>query len=214
MSRRTSILIADHQELALAGLNVLLQDVDAFDMLPPVHSSTALHSVMKTAQTDVLVIDPFTEGYFSIEDISYVKQNYPGVSVVVITSERGEQSIRNVMQVNVEGYLLKCCKKEEIINAISMAAKGDKFFCGSILNKVLDNNFKKSMAAVPLTGREVQIVQMIAEGKTTQQIAAGLCRSIHTVNTHRKNILKKLNLKNTSELIRFGIEHEIINQQA
>ncbi|MEM6965044.1 MAG: response regulator transcription factor [Bacteroidota bacterium] len=104
--------------------------------------------------------------------------------------------------------MTKGCDEEEIINAIKATAKQERFFCNKILNFILEKSFAKSDdgTTTPLTTREIEIVRLVVEGKIAKEIADELNLSTHTIYTHRKNIMNKLELKSTSELVLYAVE--------
>ena len=119
----------------------------------------------------------------------------------------------SVVEDGVNSFLTKSCNEEEIINAVKATAKGEKFFCHKIINFILEKSFQKeddNCEPTPLTPREIEIVRLVAQGKIAKEIASQLNLSTHTVYTHRKKIMKKLEFKHASDLVMYAISKGIV----
>ena len=163
---------------------------------------------------NVLVID-YTSLYFCIEDIQIIHQKFPEVNILAITYPQNKATILKVIENGVMSHLLKDCGKEEIIEAIQNTAKGQKFFCGKILNTVLhEKNIPSSEGVscdgIKLSVREIEIIQLVSDGLSNKEIAERIFLSVHTVTTHRKNIMSKLGVNNTAGLVMFAIRQNLI----
>lgn len=206
-----TILVADREDLARAGLKTIITESNLFDKVLEVDNNSELSFVFEKEKIDLVVIDCFGKNDFSVQDLYFINTRYPQTSIMIITNELNEDVVQEGLKHNIHGFLLKCCKRKEIISAFKNILEKEKFFCGSVLNTILSDRFQQKASNYNLTEREVEIIELISRGQTTQDIADNLCRSIHTINTHRKNILKKLNLKNKSDLVRFALENGILN---
>lgn len=206
-----SILVADREDLAREGLKTIIIESKLFDSIFEVNNNTELSGLFEKETIDIVIIDCFGKNDFSIQDLYYINTRYPKTAILVITNELNEEVVQDALNHDVKGFILKCCKKKEIITALKNILMDEKFFCGSVLNTILSERFQQKSTKFNLTEREIEIIELISRGQTTQGIADNLCRSMHTINTHRKNILKKLNLKNKSDLVRFALENGILN---
>lgn len=149
---------------------------------------------------------------FQIEDLKKVKQHSPKTNIMVISSDQNKNNIYKVLELGIKNFVTKECDSDEIIKGVYAAAKGDKFFCSKVGEVILEKHFNvkdEQCAPIQLSGHETEIVQLIEQALTGKEIANKLFLSHHTLNTHRKNILKKIHINYTSELIlyamRFGI---------
>ena len=150
----------------------------------------------------VLIIDPYKSSSFDVNLLSSIINKYPTLKVLVITAIANKHLVDEVIDLGVNAVLFKCCKTEEFVRAYFKAIKGESHYCSSIKEKCDIQKEKLD----GLTDREVEVVNLVCEGMTTQEIADFLNRSTHTINTHRKNILKKLNVKSPLELIKLMSE--------
>lgn len=205
-----NIVIADRDFLIKTGLKCLLAKRTGFNVLDQASNFSELKEILRQQQPDVLIMDFDQPGAFSIDDLVYVKRKYPALQTLVISNNRHKHDIVSTIEFGVTSYLLKECGEEEIFDAIIATARGEKFFCGQIVDNILGGRMPDSCNGLTLTERELEIVKLVAQGFTTAQISAMLCRSVHTINTHRKNILNKLGLNNTSELVLYAVKRRLI----
>jgi DNA-binding NarL/FixJ family response regulator len=126
--------------------------------------------------------------------------------VLDISDVYTELEIKAVLKIGINAMLLKECDEEEIVEAIEVSVKGERFFCGTVLDILSGDKSKVPFSCEPisLSSRELEIIQLIAKGLTSKEMSEKLFLSHHTINTHRKNILKKLEVKGTPELINYA----------
>ncbi|GAA0890346.1 hypothetical protein GCM10009122_00240 [Fulvivirga kasyanovii] len=132
----------------------------------------------------------------------------PKDSILILARDYTKQDIDYIIKSGIKGCISYECERDEVVNAIQNLARGQRFFCSSILNVILE---QPSPALEPLSPREVEIMHLIIDGNSSSKIAEKLNLSIHTINSHRKNILQKLNLKSPTQLIIYAIENGIIS---
>ncbi|WP_159021246.1 response regulator transcription factor [Formosa sp. L2A11] len=210
------ILIADSHTLTREGTKSLLTSKKDFNIVGEAMDSEELFVLIPKTNPDILIIDFNIPEHFSINDIASVREKYPQISILVITTNTYKTDIVNVLNHGIYAYILKDCEEEEVIQAIYASAKKEKFFCKRVINAVLKkeiqpNNTENNCLPISLSDRELEIIKHIADGYTTKCIALKLFLSFHTVNTHRKNIFKKLNVHSSSELILYAINQGIVN---
>jgi DNA-binding NarL/FixJ family response regulator len=180
------------------------------------HNSLVNH--LENSDECLLIIDYTSKG-FSLDQIVDLKANYPKLTVMAITPYTNAQTIVQAVQAGVESHIKKECSIKEIKDAYNATIKGEKFFCDDIIKQMrLENvNIDKisfnslNTTSANLSERELQIIQFIAEGYTNSQIAAIIYLSNHTVNTHRKNIMKKLNVNNTAGIVMYAVKTEMVS---
>jgi len=211
----TKVFIADHQFLIREGLKSLLATRMDFTVVGEASTSGDLFEKLPSSKPDVVVIDFHQPEAFSMQDLLNLRQGYPAISVLVISTHQHAEAILQTIKLGIHTYILKECGSEEVLQALDAVRKGEKFFCGTVLDALLGKNVEQSsqLACEPvnLSAREIEIVQWIANGCTNKEVAEKLFLSIHTVTTHRKNILKKLHLRNTSELVLFAVKQGLVS---
>jgi len=155
-------------------------------------------------------MDISTPGMDGVELCAIMKDKYPKVCILGLSTFNQGLYIKKMMEKEASGYILKNTSKEELVDAIHVVCEGGVFFNGEV-GQALDNYQRSSAIALPvLTPREKEILGLIAEGYTNPQIAEKIYLSPFTVDSHRKNLLAKLKAKNTAILIRIAVEHRLI----
>lgn len=203
------VIIADSQYLVREGIKAIVQKMPNVSSLKDADCSHALHQQIKAGKPDVVVID-FNDADFGMEDLTWIKDNCKKSKIIAITKPLDSQTILTAIDKGVDCYLLKECDEEEIRQALS----DEKFFCGKVLDIILKEEKKEqqhSCSAVNLSEREVDIIRLISKGHTNSEMAAELYLSVHTINTHRKNILKKTNARNTAGIVMYAVKEKIVS---
>ena len=213
-----NLLLADSQSLSRLGLRTLLAQAPGVDSVTEAEDQDSMLEALASAAVDVVLID-FTSQGFGIDSVVEISRKHPHVGTLAITSDQNARTLANAVQAGVRSYVKKSCSLEEIINAVSDTAKGERFFCGQVLDRLrresvdldslIDNDF--GCEPVVITERESEIIALIAEGMTNTQIAEKLFLSGHTVGTHRKNIMQKLGVNNTAALVMYAVKTGMVN---
>jgi len=207
------VLLADNQPLTAAGLTLILNEKDDLTIVDRVGSPQQLTELLKQHKPDLLIVDYNMPGYISAADLVDVKEHSPETNVLIISSDNDKASILQVLQSGAIGYLTKECSREEILMAVYSVARGEKFFCHKILNIIMEKHFSPEPVEVSpgiLTVRETEILKLLASGYSTQKVADELYLSPHTVHTHRKSIIKKLNIKSPTEFVIHALDFGLI----
>lgn len=209
--KKIEILVAESNLLIRKGLHCLLSVEPEFEIVGEVDCSDELLSYVRKQKPAVIIIDIFQTEAFKVDDLATIQAFSPETHVVIITNNTFKDDVLNVLNKGVHGFILKECDADEITEAIRAAARSEKFFCGRVVDSILEKKLPQNCEPLILSDREIEVIRLIAEGLTTQEIAEHLSRSIHTINTHRKNILKKLGLKKPSELIMYAVKKGLLN---
>ena len=213
---KRNIVIADNSELILNGLRSILEPlagegIVSFTKFPP------LKEYLKATKNILLIIDYTSKG-FSLNKVLELKNKYPKMLVMALTPYTNAQTIVQAVEAGIESHIKKECSVQEIKDAFNATSCGTKFFCDDIVAQMRKENINpnnidfKSLDPNPvsLSDRELQIIQFIAEGYTNSQIAAIIYLSNHTVNTHRKNIMKKLGVNNTAGIVMYAVKEQMV----
>lgn len=207
------VLLADNQPLTAAGLMHFMAERDDLKVVDHVKTKDQFRKLLEEHQPRLLIADYAGHNYISIDDIRSVKEISPATNVLVLSADDDKASILEVLQTGVVGYLTKDCSREEIMMAVQSVSKGEKFFCHKILDIIMQKHFAPEPEAIDaslLTTREKEILKLIASGKSTQQVADELFLSPHTVHTHRKSIIKKLNIKSPTQFVIYALDMGLI----
>jgi len=212
------VIIADSNELVRAGLRSTLLGHDRVKELVEVENSEALRNEALKSESALVMID-YTSPGFDINDIASTLRVNPALRFIGLTYLQSAQTLVDALRGGIMSYIKKDCSLVEISEAVNETASGKKFFCGKILETINKANLNPdeldagALTCDPLvmTERENEIIVLIAEGYTNDQIADLLFLSKHTVNTHRKNILHKLGVKNTAGIVMYAVKTQLIS---
>jgi DNA-binding NarL/FixJ family response regulator len=212
------LILADSNEIIRIGLRTLLSTERNIQIVGEARNNEELIALNKAFDANIILVDYTAKG-FSIDVIPQILQKKPDLSVVAITPEQSAQTLVNALRSGVKSYIKKDCDSSEIIDSIRETWRGNKFFCGQILETIRDASIDvndidfESFSCEPITlsERETEIITMIAEGLTNVMIADSLCLSNHTINTHRKNIMAKLGVKNTAGIVIYAVKTNLVS---
>ena len=215
--QNSNLIIADSSELIVKGLRSILEPFVKNEILFAVNF-IELKEIIKNLKNVFLVIDYTSQG-FSLEELVELKNIYPKTLMMAVTPYTNAQTIVQAIRAGIESHIKKECSVDEIKEAFNATVNGNKFFCDDIVKQMQKENinpdkvFFKSLDPDPvqLSKRELQIIQYIAEGYTNSQIAAIIYLSNHTVNTHRKNIMKKLGVNNTAGIVMYAVKTQMVS---
>lgn len=203
-----NLLVADDHQVVIDGLRSLLSLEADFNVVGEALNGKMVLEALKDQKVDVVLLDinmPVMDG---IETAKFMREHYPDVKILILTMYNKPEFIRNILEAGASGYVLKNAGKEELIDAIRKVEKGEEYFSISV-TKTMMESFRSGSDSnkVELTKRERGVLTLIAEGDKTSEIAEKLLISTHTVDTHRYNLLSKLNIKNTAGLVRYAIKN-------
>jgi len=212
------IILADSNDLVRVGMRTVLSAKGNIEIVGEARSSAELKEQLKSFSVDVVLID-YTSTGFDIDVIPSVLSSFSHIKFIAITPEQSAQTLVDALRSGVMSYIKKDCDVGEILNAVKETGRGNKFFCGQILETIQkasidvnDIDFESfSCEPIILSERELGIIVHIAEGLTNPQIADQLFLSTHTVNTHRKNIMSKLGVKNTAGIVMYAVKTNLIS---
>jgi DNA-binding NarL/FixJ family response regulator len=209
------IIVADKQELIFEGIKAIVSKTGKHSlMLVPEYLLLETH--LKKGEIDLLIIDFEQCWGVTASMLSDVIAISPKTKILVLTNNETDEAIVQCLEAGVDGYLLKGCSKVEFLESIEGIFQDKKIYCQPVL-QVLCNQYinikqkKNEPEPITLTAQETKITELTSWGLTAKGIADKLNISIHTVNTHRKNIFKKIGVKNSSELVMYAVRKGIID---
>jgi DNA-binding NarL/FixJ family response regulator len=207
---KINIAILDDHPLIVQGLNNLFNNLDDFNLLGGFHTREDLFNFKDINQIDVLLLDIFFSDDNGIDVCCDLKKKYPKMIVLGISSQSERSIVLQMIKNGASGYLLKTAKIEEYLYCIKEALKGNIVFSKEV-QAMLDKIQISDLKSIPrLTRREKEILSLLIEGKSTKEISNDLFLSNLTIQTHRRNLLQKFNVKNSIELINFVKENGLL----
>lgn len=201
------IALADDHQLFREGLQRLLQDENDFELLWTAADGREVLERIKNKQPDILLLDiqmPYLNG---IDTIHHIKTVYTHIPIIVLSMHNEKPYIKAVYDLGAAGYLLKNAANDVLTYAIRQVAEGNKYFPPEILQILSQKTYEEQLN---LSKREKEVLALIAQEYNNAAIAEKLFLSVETVNTHRKNLLRKLDVKNTAGLVKAAIQLKLI----
>jgi DNA-binding NarL/FixJ family response regulator len=203
------VYIVDDHSVVIEGIYSLLQNEKGIEIAGYAVNGQNCLTYFTNQTADVILMDISLPDINGIDLCKVIKKNYPGIMVLALSTFNQGSYIKKMMESGASGYLLKNTGKEEIIEAIKTVASGN-IYLSFETGKELQASVEENEATLLLTKREKEILAYIANGFTNLQIAGTLFLSIDTINSHRKSLHSKLNVKNTAMLIRYAVEHKLV----
>ena len=193
-------IIADPQSVVRFGIRHVIESRHDIKIIGEAASRLELIEKLDLLKPDVIIIDPFT--FRNRPDVEELLALSPESKVLIISDHYSKSEIQPLLRKGIHSFLTKSCSKEEILNAVYAVTKDERFFCNKVLNVILNQDQpSEDCDFTDLTPREIEVVRLVAEGLSSNLIAEKLSLSSHTINTHRKNIMRKLQVSNSSELV-------------
>jgi DNA-binding NarL/FixJ family response regulator len=203
------VFIVDDHQLVIEGLSSLLEKESQVKLVGSASNAQECLEYFITQTADVILMDISLPDKSGIELCKEMKTTYPGIAIVALSTFAQGSYITKMIENGANGYLLKNADKHEILEAIATVAKGKTYFSFEA-GKIYKSTIEKQSDQPILSKREKEILKLIADGLTNLEIGKQLFISIDTVDTHRKNLYHKLDVKNTAQLIRKAIEQNLI----
>jgi two-component system nitrate/nitrite response regulator NarL len=207
---RLSIIIADDHTLFINGLCMLLQNEPDIDILQIAANGKDLMGLLHTHIPQIILLDINMPGINGFEVLKRVKAYYPKIKVIMLSTYNEEHLVEKAKAEGAHGYIFKNAEKDDLLTALRKVGQGESCFPARL--PVVNSAFDESdvfLKQFQLTKRESELLQFIKQNYTNQQMADHLHLSIYTVETHRKNIMQKLNLKNPVELTKFILQYNL-----
>jgi len=215
----TSILIADDHPIFVDGIVSLIEGIDGFSVVSTaVNGKDALDKIPQS-HPDIVLMDINMPEMDGVEATRIIKDQYPDVKVIMLTMYDEIRLIKDVLEIGARGYILKNIGREDLIKALETVSNGQPYLDPAVQEKMIislsgneeDVQDEPNAELVnSITTREMEILQLIAMGMTSGEIAKKLFISKNTVETHRKNLLGKLNVKNTAALLKFAYQNGLV----
>jgi len=215
--RKIRIVLADDHKLMRSGLRVLLEQQPDLTVVGEASDGREAVALVASQRPDVLVMDIGMPSLNGIEAAAQVTKGNPEAAIVMLSMHSDESYVLRALKAGAKGYLLKDSAEADLIRAVRAVAEGKSFFSPAVSRVLLDDYVRKlnrSGTEDPyelLTPREREVLQLVAEGKSSKEVAQLRNLSVYTVETHRSNIMEKLNLHGVPELILYAVRKGIIS---
>ncbi len=217
MKEKKRVLIVEDHTLLRAGLKALLSRDEDIEIVGEAENGRDAARLVATVAPDLVLTDLSMPGMNGIESIVDIKRRYPGVRVLVLTIHKTDEYIFESMRAGADGYILKDASYDELRIAIRSVLNGKAYLSPDISAKVINGYLDTDKSSGPvstwdtLTHREREVLKLVAEGHPNKFIADYFCLSIKTVEKHRSNLMKKLDLHNASMITAYAIEKGLVS---
>ncbi|SHH81597.1 response regulator transcription factor [Flavobacterium johnsoniae] len=209
-----NLLIADDHTMFLQGIISLLEQEPNITVIDKAVNGIEALEIIKKGVVDFIILDISMPEMDGIELSKILKKQHSNVKILIVSTHSNVMIVSRLIRIGVNGYLLKNAAKEELLKAINTIASGESYFAEELEEKHLSNSSKIEKQVSNLTelsSREKEILVLIAHEYNTAEIAEKTFISLNTVNTHRRNLLSKLNAKNTAGLVKYAVENGLVD---
>ena len=212
---KTRILIADDHRLVRAGLRSLLEKIPSVEVVAEASDGREALNLVKTIHPDIVLMDLAMPRLNGVEAVRRLSKEFPRTKAIVVSMHGSEEYIRPALRAGASGYLIKDAAAAELALAIQTVMHGETYLSPQISKLVIKNYFEptdhRPRSLEQLTSRQREILQMIAEGKSTREIAATLQISVKTVEAHRLQLMARLGIHDVPGLVRYAIRNGIVD---
>jgi DNA-binding NarL/FixJ family response regulator len=216
--KMTNILIADDHAMFADGISSILDTEADINVIGKCLDGPSVLEFLKDNKVDVLLLDVNLPGMSGIDVCKTVTAKYPAVKVIAISMFNEESFVTEILNNGAKGYVLKNTGRDELLRAINTVLTGKSYFSDDVTETIMKGlmsqrtGSKKAKKEIPkISKREKEVLDLIVKEHTTQEIAKKLFISLKTVESHRSNLLAKMNARNTAGLVRITMEHKLLD---
>jgi DNA-binding NarL/FixJ family response regulator len=204
------VFIVDDHPVVIEGIHSLLQNEKDIEWAGHAMNAQSCLGFFVHNTADIILMDINLPDMNGVELCGLIKDKYPGIFVLGLSTSNQGLYIKKMMENGASGYILKNSSREDLLQAIHAVRDGCIYFSGEVGEALAQYQKSQHVALPVISRREKEVLGLIAEGYTNAEIAEKLFVSQFTVDSHRKNLIAKLNVKNTAMLIRFAVEHKLV----
>jgi len=210
------ILLADDHDVVRKGLRYILQRQEGTDVIGEVRDGREAVRLAEKLQPDLVIMDIAMPLLSGIEATAQIVKSSPKIKVIMLSMHSDETYLVRILTAGAKGYLLKESTESDLIPAVKAVLQGKPYFSAQIAQTLLEDYMRQLQqrglndSYDLLTDREREVLQLLAEGKSNKEVATLLNLSVYTIETHRTNLMQKLNLHNTAELVLYAVRKKLI----
>lgn len=224
MTKSLRVVLADDHTLVRAGIRALLRGLDGVEVVAETGDGREAVSLVKLHEPDAVLMDIGMPGLNGLDATALIVKRHPGVAVIILSMHATQAYVFEALRAGAAGYVLKDAAEEELGLALHAVERGERYLSPRVSKHVIDDYLRraggddtpsaKTEVFEPLTARQREILQLVAEGRTTRQIAERLHISVKTVETHRTQIMARLNVHDVAGLTRYAIGIGLVAPEA
>jgi DNA-binding NarL/FixJ family response regulator len=206
------IILADDHAMLREGIKKIIDDADGLEVIGEASDGLMLLNLLKRAVPDMVILDVAMPKLRGIEAAQEIHKKFPDVAILFLSMHKNREYLQKALAVGARGYVVKEDSGSELVHAVQTIRKGGSYLSPMMMKELSDDPLgilsdRERLSEDPLTSREREILQLIADGKTSKEIAQLLFISIHTVHNHRKNIKHKLDIRKNTDLVKYALQH-------
>jgi DNA-binding NarL/FixJ family response regulator len=208
-----NILIADDHPVVREGLKKIFETEPSFRIVEEARTGQEVLNKVKKSDVNMVLLDITMPGKNWLEVLKELRHDYPDLPVLIISMHTEEEYVRRALRAGAAGYIPKETLMTELVEAVQKISRGGRYISHALAEKVvfqLDRDLEELPHKI-LSDREYEVMCLIAQGKNSREIAGSLYISANTVGTYRARILEKMALRNTAELIRYAVKHQLVD---
>jgi DNA-binding NarL/FixJ family response regulator len=213
----TRVVLADDHALVRAGIRMLLENLPGIEVVGEADNGRRALELIRTSAPNLILLDISMAELGGLEALPRIVKDFPSVKVLILSAHANEEYVLRALRHGAAGYMLKDAAAEELELAINAVAQGKTYLSPSVSRTVVDSYLQRAAGeegpAEELTPRQREILQMIAEGKNTKEIAATLEISVKTVEAHRLQLMARLNIHDVAGLVRYAIRSGLVSSE-
>lgn len=211
-----NIVLADDHQIIIDGITNLLENEKGMEVIGQCNNGEEVLEKLPWLKADILLLDLDMPKMNGMQCAEQVHKRFPDLKVAILTMHHEKALIERFMELGVKGYFLKTIAKNELVFAIKMIASGGEYFPASVTKALLKKQSKtpdvtQSPLLAELTKREIEIIKLVSQGFSNNEIGEELFISPRTVDTHRSNMMRKLDLHHVAEIVRFAFQNKLID---
>lgn len=211
------VILADDHTLVRAGLRSLVEQMQDVDVVAEASNGREVLSLVPTHRPDIVLMDITMPGMNGLDAARHLKKDFPDVRIIILSMHASEEYVLQALRAGASGYLLKDSATLELALALQAVRRGETYLSPPISRQVVESYLQRvgegGQPLSLLTGRQREILQLIAEGSSTKDIARKLGLSVKTVETHRAQLMERLGIRDVAGLVRFAIRHGLVSSE-
>jgi two-component system response regulator NreC len=211
---KTRIVICDDHTLFVEGIKAIVRLVPSLEVIGAARDGRQGIELVETLKPDVLLMDISMPGMSGVDAMRCVRQSDQSVKILMLTMHDEEEQVARCLEAGASGYIIKDVPTSQLLYAIEVVKKGENYLSSTVLKKVVDGYLTGCQGVRTtyhrLSGREREILQLLAEGLSTKEAAVRLDLSVKTIEVHKYNLMRKIDVHNRSELIKYAIQKKLV----
>jgi DNA-binding NarL/FixJ family response regulator len=210
--KELNIFLTDDHQIIIDGLRLLINSVEGMQVIGDANNGKEAIELLEVLDADVVLMDIDMPVMNGLDATKAIKTRHHNIKVIILSMHCDSGMVKELIGIGADGYVLKNASKEELIQAITKVASGQQYFSTDVTLSLLNKNASVSASKldVELTNRELEILKLIADGFSNKEIGEQLFISHRTVDTHRTNLMKKLNVNNIAGLVSFALKNGLV----